>query len=346
MILKVRWSLLLLGAVIFCCVDNPLGPGQFPDSNGLPRENFTIAFIGDQGLGFNARAVLNLIKSEGAHAIVHSGDFDYDDDPVAWDTQINDILGVNFPYFASVGNHDDDKFYGSGGYQKVLEDRMNRLGITWSGDLGVKSSLKYNGIFFVLTGPDVIGSGHSEYIKEKLEEDNSIWSISSWHKNMQAMQVGGKSNETGWGVYEESRKGGAIIATAHEHSYSRTHLLSSCENQTIVSTSDTLILTKDLFDTEGDEGKTFVFVSGLAGRSIRDQERSGDWWASTYTSDQGANYGALFGIFNVNGVPNLAHFYFKDIDGVVADSFVVISNAEDTSVPLVKLRDNQNLFEY
>ena len=160
------------------------------------------------------------------------------------------------------------------------------------------------------------------------------------------MQVGGKSDETGWGVYEESRKGGAIIATAHEHSYSRTHLLSSCENQTVVSTSDTLILTKDLLDTEGDEGKTFVFVSGLGGKSIRDQERSGDWWASIYTSDQGANYGALFATFNVNGVPNLAHFYFKDIDGVIADSFVVISNTEDTSFPLVKLRNNQNLFEY
>ncbi len=139
-ILKVRWSLLLLIAVIASCAIDPMGP----ESNGLPRENFTIAFIGDQGLGSNARAVLNLIKSEGAHAIVHSGDFDYDDDSVAWDTQINDILGVDFPYFASVGNHDDDKFYGSGGYQEFLEARMNRLGITWSGDLGVKSSLKYN----------------------------------------------------------------------------------------------------------------------------------------------------------------------------------------------------------
>ena len=30
---------------------------------------------------------------------------------------------------------------------------------------------------------------------------------------MKAMQVGGKSNATGWGVYEESRRAGAIIAT-------------------------------------------------------------------------------------------------------------------------------------
>lgn len=295
-------------------------------------EDFKIAFIGDQGLGENARAVLKLIKSEGTDVVVHSGDFDYRDDPEAWDNQINEILGNDFPYFASVGNHDKEAFYGAGGYQNLLEERMKRAGIPWDGDLGVKSSFIYEGILFILTGPDVLGSGHAGYIKDKLAEDHSIWSVSSWHKNMESMQVGGKSDETGWEVYEESRKGGAIIATGHEHSYSRTYLLSSCQNQTIVSTSDTLILTKDRIETEDDEGKTFVFVSGISGISIRDQERTGEWWAKVYTSDQGADYGALFGTFNVNGKPNLATFYFKDINGLVVDSFVVISQVEGSGL--------------
>ena len=294
--------------------------------------NYKIAFIGDQGYGVDARAVLNLIKSEEAQAVVHSGDFDYRDAPAAWDAQINAILGPEFPYFASVGNHDEGRYYGTGGYQEFMAARMIRLGITWDGDLGVKSSLHYNGLFFILTGPDVFGSGHADYIREKLAEDNSIWSISSWHKNMRLMQVGGKSDQTGWEVYEESRKGGAIIATGHEHSYSRTHLLNSCQNQTISSTSDTLVLTNDLLATETDEGQTFVFVSGLGGISIRDQEISGAWWASIYTSDQGANYGALFGNFNHNGNPHLAMFYFKDIDGVIPDSFYVISDVENSTL--------------
>ncbi|MCI0695695.1 discoidin domain-containing protein [candidate division KSB1 bacterium] len=288
--------------------------------------NFKIAFIGDQGSGREARAVLNLIKNEGAAAVVHSGDFDYHDNPQAWDNLITSILGANFPYFASIGNHDDSNFYGPGGYQFFMAERMNRLGITWNGDLGVQSSFKYNGIFFVLTAPDVTGSGHDIYIREVLAADSSVWSISSWHKNMRLMQVGSKSNETGWEVYEESRKGGAIIATAHEHSYSRTHLLSSCQSQTVASFSDTLILTKDNVATPQDEGRSFVFVSGLGGNSIRAQKLSGNWWASIYTSTQGANHGALFGTFNANGVPNRAEFYFKDINGVVPDSFVVISN--------------------
>jgi hypothetical protein len=87
------------------------------------------------------------------------------------------------------------------------------------------------------------------------------------------MQVGGKSNDTGWGVYEESRAGGAIIAITHEHSYSRTHLLSSYQNQTIASTGDTLVLSEDDPNTPADEGHSFVFVSGIAGKTILNQDR-------------------------------------------------------------------------
>jgi hypothetical protein len=283
--------------------------------------NFKIAFIGDQGLGNEARAVLNLIKSEGAQAVLHQGDFDYEDDPAAWEAQINDVLGANFPYFASAGNHDEAEWEG---YQQYMESRLNRLGITWDGDLGAKSSLYYRGIFIILVAPgvDVPGSGHDVYIRDKLAADNSIWSLCSWHKNMEAMQVGGKEDETGWGVYEEATKGGAIIATGHEHSYSRTHLLNNPRNQTVISRSDTLVLTK---------GESFVFVSGLGGYSIREQELEGNWWASIYTSDQSANYGALFGTFNVNGIPNLATFYFKDIDGNIVDRFAVISKVEGST---------------
>jgi hypothetical protein len=285
-------------------------------------ENFKIAFIGDQGMGEDAVAVLNLIKNEGADAVLHQGDFDYDDDPASWDAQINSILGPDFPYFGCAGNHDEDAWEGAGGYQEFLATRLNRLGISWDGDLGTKSSLSYKGIFMVLVAPDVFGSGHADYIRQQLAEDNSIWRICSWHKNMEAMQVGGKSDETGWEVYEEATNGGAIIATAHEHSYSRTHLLSNIRNQTVVSSSDNLTITR---------GETFVFVSGLGGRSIREQERSGAYWASIYTSNQDANFGALFGIFNVNGVANRAEFYFKDIHGTIVDRFNVISEVSGGS---------------
>lgn len=297
-----------------------------------PPANFKIAFIGDQSTGPNAVAVLNLIKAEGAHVVMHSGDLDYGDNPAAWDAQINSVLGANFPYFVSIGNHDELAWSGPTGYQHYLENRFGRLGITWTGQLGVKSNFYYQGIFFVLTAPG-IESGFDDgsspvYIRDQLAADRSLWSICSWHKNMTLMQVGFKPDETGWGVYEEARAGGAIIATAHEHSYSRTHLLSSMINQTVASTSNTLSLTK---------GNSFAFVSGLGGSNVREQNLSGNWWASIYAAtclpaDQvcqpNATNGALFGVFNVDGQANKARFYFKDINGAIVDSFVVVSNVE------------------
>jgi hypothetical protein len=82
---------LFCGVVVACvyagCGKNPSDPGS--GSRQLP-ENFKIAFIGDQGDGANGRAVLTLIKNEGAALVMHQGDFDYNDDPAAWDAQINE----------------------------------------------------------------------------------------------------------------------------------------------------------------------------------------------------------------------------------------------------------------
>ncbi len=297
-----------------------------------PPPHFTVAFIGDQSLEPDARAVAELIVAEGADAVVHSGDFDYEDNPAAWEDSLNLWFGVDFPYFASIGNHDKLMFRGPGGYQEFLEARLTRLGISWDGDLGVKSSLVYQGMLFVLTGPGTEGSDHDVYLRDILSQATTRWRVSSWHRNMRLMQVGGKDDDTGWGVYEESRRGGAIIATGHSHTYSRTHLLSSMTNQTVADSSDTLtIRTDDPATTLDDEGRSFVFVSGLGGRSIRDQEIGGPWWASIYTSTQNATYGALFGVFHYGGDPGLARFYFKAIDGTTVDAFYVRSEVGGTA---------------
>lgn len=74
---------------------------------------------------------------------------------------------------------------------------MNRLGISWKGELGFRSSFHYQGIFIVLTAPgiflplDPLGV-HWTFIYRELAADNSIWRITSWHKNMRQMQVTGQ----------------------------------------------------------------------------------------------------------------------------------------------------------
>ena len=282
--------------------------------------NFKVALIGDQGLGSSSRAVLRMIKEEGADMVIHSGDFDYLDDPDGWDQQINETLGEDFPYFGSIGNHDVVAW---DGYQEKLQERLARISGAWcTGDLGVNSYCTYGGLFFVLSGVGLIGSDGASFIKDALaseEARESLWRICSWHMLQRLMQVGGHGDAVGWEPYEECRKAGAIVATGHEHSYSRTHLMDNFETQSIASTSDVLHV---------DAGKSFAFVSGLAGESIRDQDdqlASNPWWAAVHTADQGADYGALFCVLNHGGVANRGYCYFKDLNGVIADAFGVIA---------------------
>jgi len=288
-----------------------------------------VAFIGDQGSGDGARAVLELIKAEGADLVLHQGDFDYQDDPGSWDVLITNVLGADFPYFASVGNHDTDRFYDANGYQTKLKNRLKKItGAQCVGDLGVQSACTYKGLFFILSGVGTIPDqpddpSHIAFIQEKLAQDRSIWRICSWHKNQRMMQLGEKKDDVGWGAYEACREGGAIIATGHEHSYARTHLIDSFELLSVASTSPALRIEK---------GKSFAFVSGLGGYGIRNQDQDGNLWAAIHTSDQEANFGALFCRFLVDGEPTRASCYFKDIDGEVPDRFSIISDVQPSGL--------------
>ncbi len=74
-----------IAAIVSAC-DEPNVHGS-----GLSQP-VTAAFIGDQGSGDGARAVLQLIKAEGADLVLHQGDFDYKDDPDSWDALITNVL--------------------------------------------------------------------------------------------------------------------------------------------------------------------------------------------------------------------------------------------------------------
>ena len=311
-------------AVILCaCTPTERGAGQ---NTALPAagapEPLTVAFIGDQGLTAEARAVLRMIKAEEADLVLLLGDLDYVDDPLAWDAMITEELGVDFPLFVAVGNHDQKRWYGPGGYQDRQEARLARIpDVNCRGQLGVRSACTFRGLFFILSGVGAIPEvpdhpEHVDYLRDQLAQTDAIWRICAWHQNQTLMQVGAKENDVGWQPYEVCREAGAIVATAHEHSYSRTHLMDDFDTQSVASTSDTLVI---------DQGESFVFVSGLGGHSIRDQELDGPWWASIYTEDQGANFGALFCEFFADGEPERASCYFKDIDGNVPDRFELLS---------------------
>ncbi|HEU0020747.1 MAG TPA: metallophosphoesterase, partial [Dehalococcoidia bacterium] len=294
-----------------------------------------VAFIADTGITANAVAVLQLIRDQNADFVLHQGDFGYfEGDPAAapvWDDQLNAVLGADYPYFGSIGNIDVNAWPA---YRELLVGRLNRIpDAVCQGDYGVNASCHYKGIFFILSGVGTMGSDHVQFIEDELSKDNSAWRICTWHKVQQAMQLGDKPDEVGWGAYEACREGGAIIATGHEHSYSRTRTLTDIEHQVVDPNLP------DPNDVRVIPGSTFVFVSGLGGKGIGSQQRclpttypygcNGEW-ASIYTSDQGAKYGALFIEFNLGGDPNKARGQFINVDGEVIDDFMVTAVRDNT----------------
>jgi hypothetical protein len=86
-------------------------------------------------------------------------------------------------------------------------------------------------------------------------------------------------------------------------------------------------------------GSTFVTVTGLGGRNARAYEEgvheNDTWWASIYATNlhmknleiidgSEATAGVLFIDFYVDGDPNKAHAYFKNIDGEIIDEYDIV----------------------
>ncbi len=167
-------TIVVISLMVVIAIGGCSGSRQIEDVV-YPPPNFKVAFIGDQGVNPNAVKVLELIKKEGADMVLHQGDLGYgnQNDPksaVDWDNQINNILGPDFPYFVSVGNHDVDQW---SVYRQKLQNRLDRIkDVTCTGDLGVKSACTYRGLFFILSGAGTMDFGHAAYLRDQLAEDN------------------------------------------------------------------------------------------------------------------------------------------------------------------------------
>ena len=289
--------------------------------------NFKVALVGDQGQGEDSLAVLKLIHDEKPNLVVLLGDFDYADDPHAWDAQVTKGLQEEIPLLAVVGNHDLEKWEGPKGYAARLLRRQKEIkGASCKGNVGSHMTCAFHGVTLALSGVGTLGSNHEKRLAEALSSSKSIWKICAWHKNQSAMQMGDKLDEVGWTPYEICREHGAIIASGHDHTYARTKTLTSMSTQQVEPTCDSP-------DRECvGAGKTFAVVAGTGGHSIRKQLRClpttypygcNHEWAKIYTEDQGATFGALFLTFNVDGDPYKARGYFKTVKNEIADSFEI-----------------------
>lgn len=305
-------------------------PADLPPDAYITPPNTVVAFLGDQGNRHQGRGpmgsrVLNMIRDKQGRDevdfVLHLGDFDYSDDPVEMEEMIDEELGADFPYFAAIGNHDFIRWAGEEGYSAKLVERLERFGgeeYCW-GDYGTKMACLYKGLLFVLSGVGTWGFDHNVFIEETFEETPVLWRICNWHKNQRMMQIGGKISETGWNAYQACLRQGAMVATGHEHSWCRSHTMTSFEDQRMLN-SDRNVHTEP--------GQSFVFVSGVGGRSIRSWTESlatREWWASVGASTNNLRDGALFCSFNHEGVPDHARCYFEDVEGTIWDQFDITS---------------------
>lgn len=289
-----------------------LNPAQ-PQA-GSVAEPLKVAFFGDQGIKGSSESVLQLVKTEKAELIVHLGDFDYKDDPKAWDNMITRILGKNFPMIAALGNHDTDK---QSKYQEKLNNRLSRMPeAACQGETGIQASCTFRGLHIVTVTPQLNGLDHAAYAKQALAQSASPWRICAWHIPRQEMQVEQANSQTTWNLYEACREGGALIATGHSHTYSRTHLMENFQDQKIASKENRL---------EIEKGKTIAFVSGVGGYSVRKRLGKRPWWAVSKGVQDGLSYGALFCTFHEGGRADRASCYFKDTNGREWDRFQLVN---------------------
>ena len=327
----------LLISLVFNCAASLADTDHTPTATA---DSLKVAFIADSGTGQDFRKVLQLIKNQQADMVMHQGDLGYSGSRTTrFMNAVNEVLGSNFPYFASRGNHDLDW---EQSYQPILRQRAKAVGAKCTGNYGQNSACTYRGLFVVLSagGETRAQLENAQYIKEQLAADNSIWRVCSWHRNQKTLQIERKSSEVGWDLYEACQEGGAIIATGHGHSYARTRTLKSMRDLSIdpdcdVPEGDKVCVTRR-DDASGKPGSTFVFISGLGGKTRRSQVRCTPAtfpygqgrgcrgiWATIYSTKQNAEYGALFITFNVDGDPNKAVGEFINIHNEVIDSFTI-----------------------
>lgn len=311
-----------------------------PDGGGASApftQPVRIAFVGDLGVKegqptaeFNQ--VLALANQE-ADLLVLGGDMIYSgSQPADWHRAMQQL---SIPYIAAQGNHDTDAWPGFEPLIRADIEQQASRGLQCSGATGVQQTCTFRGVTLVLSGIGTAPSipaddaAHLSWMSSALSNATTAWKVCVWHKNQREMQVGGKSDEVGWGAYQTCQQAGAVIATAHEHSYGRTKTLTAIGSGNHGMQGDGSVVELGL-------GTTFVFHSGIGGNDIRTyNQQNWSWFASYYTSDAymkntkvitsrpAGIAGLLILTFNVGNDPTNARGVFRLVSGTAIDEFDV-----------------------
>ncbi|KNE68246.1 hypothetical protein AMAG_12920 [Allomyces macrogynus ATCC 38327] len=333
-----------------------LEPNREANGTVLPRPKTRIAFLGDQGLRPDSLALLKQVKDWKPHAVVHLGDFDYRDNPVAFDAQIDSVFGPHFPYLAAIGNHDLVRWTShpvlGAGYRDLLAARLRRIPRVAdvhcdapTRDMGEHLVCTIRGVQVHLSGVGTYGAKHAHHLANSLSASNHAWRVCGWHKNQRAYQSGSKPDETGYKVYDSCRAHGAVVATAHEHAYSRTALMGSFEKFEMMNAT----ATHDQLDVR--PGSSFAFVTGLGGESVRSlSQKMPDrpWLVRAAGADQNARAAAVLCEFYPGDDPFEAKCEVRDAvrdEETVYDQWTMTTVAPQPKVAIAALESSKTCIQ-
>jgi len=262
------------------------------------RRYVKIALMADAGLNEASRMVLQMIRDENVDMVLHSGDLDYQGDADAFYKSVDDVLGPDFPYFATMGNYEAKKGMGRAlaweAYFLRQRERLKRIrGLNCAVVTMRQLACSYEGVSFVASAVGVNSSRLGLDVKELRAAQAALWGPSdtpfaplwrfcSWHLPMADFQVGFRegvpwmSSPELLAAYESCRMRGAAVVTGHEHYYVRSHSVRrygikaddveyKTTRVTVRSTGDNTSTVDALLLAPG---ASFAVVSGLGGHSV------------------------------------------------------------------------------
>ncbi|KAL6635951.1 hypothetical protein U3516DRAFT_820343 [Neocallimastix sp. 'constans'] len=323
------------------------------DSFSYGNDEFKLAIIGDSGTDKEANMVMELSDFD---ALLHLGDYDYHCNP---DTYFEKVLDADrsYQFMGIIGNHDakrqcpDDaaEKFKENIYKEMMSSKNDKVKCEFSESKFMWTCVYQNMRIIGLT-PGVVGADLRDeqlrFLKKNLSEATEDWKICSWHFYDKYYHTGKYPTDgnvvSGYdsdseSFYDYCKDHGAIIFSAHDHVYARTHVMSKFMTPEI-----------DVFDKNSDgkvaqirNGATLDILNGTGGWEIyieQGEHKDYEHWVKKYAlgdhKENAKRFGGLFCNFNYGGNNKRAHCEFLRINSSekVFDSFDIYRNEDPENV--------------
>jgi hypothetical protein len=321
--------------------------------NSFPygEEEFKLAVIGDSGTESEAREVMKLTTFD---ALLHLGDFDYSCKP---DKYFNEILDSNrsYQFMGILGNHEGvsqcglevNKQFTNNVYNEMISKKNDKVKCEFSPSKVMWACVFHNmriiGLSSGVNGADKRNEQLSFLKKHLNKSTTEDWKICSWHFYDKYYHTGKYPEDdniisgSGESFYDYCKDHGAIIFSAHDHVYARTHVMTEFKKPTIdkydMDTSEDIVQIRN--------GATLDILNGAGGYEIyieQGEQKNYSHWQKKYakgsSNENAEKFGGLFCTFNYGGNNRKANCKFLRINSSnkLFDSFNIYRNDDPSTI--------------